>query len=211
MMLSVSILSLQEPKKENIEKLNQCPISYLHLDVMDGIFVSNKTSNIDEIKSLLVENRIPLDIHFMVSDVSTFIDSFAILNPTYITFHYEIEDDIMPLIEQVKEKGSGVGLAISPDTNVEALKPYLPYLDLVLVMSVTPGRGGQAFLPSSIEKINTLKEWRDSNHYHYMIEVDGGINPETKQLCSNADMIVVGSYITKEEDFEKQIMKLYVK
>ena len=206
MKISASFLSIKEPVKENIEQLVNTDIDYLHLDIMDGIFVSNKTWNYEEIKNLISYQK-PFDIHLMVEDVPKYLYDYLSLNPEFMTFHYEIDYDVMSLIKELKEKDIKVGLSIKPETRVECLLPYLPFLDLVLVMSVEPGKGGQSFLDSSIDKIDYLYKKREQNEYDYVIEVDGGINDQTIQKVNKADICVVGSYITNG-NYEKQVSHL---
>lgn len=194
--ISVSILSIKDDIKNNIDKLDQLNINYIHLDIMDGIFVPNKTWNIEDIKPLISNINKPLDVHLMVDDINTYIDSFSTINPSFITFHYEASDNIIDTINYIKSKGIKVGMAIKPNTKVDEIYQYLPLLDLILVMSVEPGMGGQQFMLPSIDKLNKLKQYRIDNNLNYKIEVDGGINNDTINLVRNADIIVVGSYIT---------------
>lgn len=205
-MISASFLSIKENLKENIQKLDNTSIDMLHVDIMDGIFVPNKTDS-NEIKKIINNTKKEKDVHLMVQDVKKYIDEFKLINPLYITFHYEAVDNIYDLIRYIKSLNIKVGLSIKPNTNVEEIIPYLKYLDLVLVMSVEPGRGGQTFINSSIDKINNLYKLRKNNNYHYLIEVDGGINDITSKYCNNADILVVGSFITNG-NYEEQINKI---
>ena len=206
-MISASFLSIKDNIKSNIKKLDNTSIDMLHVDIMDGIFVPNKTWNIDEEKELLVNTKKKKDIHLMVNDVKKYIDDFKILKPEYITFHYEAIDNIFDTIRYIKSLKIKVGLSIKPNTNIEDIKPYLKYLDLVLVMSVEPGKGGQTFIESSIDKINYLYNERINNNYQYLIEVDGGINDITSKLCNKADILVIGSFITNG-NYQEQINKI---
>lgn len=202
MKISASFLSIKDNLKENIDRLTQTDIDYLHLDIMDGNFVENKTWDIEQIKGIINYNK-PLDIHLMVDDVYKYIDQFQVLKPIYITFHYEINYDIMKVIEYIKQYGIKVGLSIKPETDVEQILPYLPYIDLILVMSVDPGSGGQTFISNTTDKIEKLRAI-DGN---FLIEVDGGINIDTIDLVKNVDIIVVGSYITNG-DYEERIKNI---
>ncbi len=202
MKISASFLSIKDNLKENISRLTKTDIDYLHLDIMDGSFVLNKTWDIEQIKGIINYNK-PLDIHLMVDDVYKYIDQFQVLNPIYITFHYEINYDIMKVIEYIRQYGIKVGLSIKPETDVEKILPYLPYVDLVLVMSVDPGAGGQTFIASTTDKIEKLRAI-DGN---FLIEVDGGINIDTIDLVKNVDIIVVGSYITNG-NYEERIKNI---
>ena len=207
MKVAVSILSIKENIKEAIAKLDNTCVDYIHLDIMDGIFVENKTWNIDEINTLVNDTKKSKDVHLMVQDLDKYIKDFSSLNPKFITFHCEATNDIMKYIHLLHDKKIGIGLSIKPSTDVSVLKPYLPYLDLVLVMSVEPGAGGQKFMESSLKKIEKLKELRIQDNYHYLIEVDGGINEETISLVkeAGADMVVSGSYITNSENYDEKI------
>ncbi len=198
MKISASFLSIKDNLKENIDLLTKCDIDYLHLDIMDGIFVKNKTWDILEIKNLINYNK-PLDVHLMVSDVYKYVDEYKDLNPEFITFHYEVDLDIMDIINYIKKYNIKVGLSIKPNTKVDEIIPYLPYLDLILVMSVEPGEGGQKFIIDSVDKIKKLKELKGD----YLIEVDGGINDSTISLVKDVDIAVIGSYITSGNYEEK--------
>lgn len=198
MKISASFLSIKDNLKENIDLLTKCDIDYLHLDIMDGIFVKNKTWDISEIKNLINYNK-PLDVHLMVSDVYKYVDEYKDLNPEFITFHYEVDLDIMDIINYIKKYNIKVGLSIKPNTKVDEIIPYLPYLDLILVMSVEPGEGGQKFIIDSVDKIKKLKELKGD----YLIEVDGGINDSTISLVKDVDIAVIGSYITSGNYEEK--------
>ena len=212
MKLSVSILSMKDQFdiKENIKKLNNCNIDFLHIDIMDGKFVKNSTWNCLDVKNILPNNSKPLDIHLMVEDIEKYINDFSILNPKYITFHIEATDNPIKIIKLIKEKNIGVGISIKPNTDVSKLLPYLSLVDLVLVMSVEPGQGGQKFLDNSVEKINYLYQVRNDKNYNYVIEVDGGVNNTTIENCRKCDIVVVGSYITKN-NYEESIKSLNLK
>lgn len=210
MKVAVSILSVKENINETINKLDNTCVDYFHLDIMDGIFVENKTWDIENMNALLKGINKPKDVHLMVQDLDKYIKDFSTLNPDFITFHYEATNDIMKYIHLLHDKKIGIGLSIKPNTDISVLEPYLPFLDLVLVMSVEPGAGGQKFIESSLEKIQKLKELREQDDYHYLIEVDGGINDETIVLVNKAgaDMVVSGSYITNSENYGERIENL---
>lgn len=202
-MLSVSILGIKEDIKENIELLDKLNIDFLHLDIMDGIFVPNKTWEYEEIEQLLKNTKTKKDVHLMVKNVKKYIDDFIKINPENITFHYEATDNQLELIKYIKNKNIKAGLSIKPQTEIKEIKHLLKDIDLVLVMSVEPGFGGQKYIEDSTKKINELKKLREENNYKYVIEVDGGINNETKEKAKNADILVVGSYITNNNYKEK--------
>lgn len=197
--IAASFLDIKEPKCEEVTKLSNLDVDYIHLDVMDGIFVENKTYTFEEFYDIVRYVTKPKDVHLMVSDVKKYIDNFAKLNPKFITFHYESASEVSSVINYIHELGIGVGMSIKPSTEVSEIIDYLNYLDLILVMSVEPGKGGQTFIEDSTRKIEQLYKLREKENYHYLIEVDGGINDETIKKCDKADICVVGSYITKQD------------
>ena len=201
-MLSVSILGIKENIEENIKKLDNLGIDFFHVDIMDGIFVENKTWEYDEIEPKLKNTKTKKDIHLMVKNIKKYVDQYKNLNPEIITFHYEATDNPKEIINYIKNKNIKVGLSIKPNTKVEEIEFLLKEIDLVLVMSVEPGKGGQKYIESTTEKINKLSKLKEK--YNFIIEVDGGINNETKDKVKNADILVVGSYITNN-DYEEKI------
>lgn len=208
MKISVSILGIKENLKEKIDILNNIRnVSYLHLDIMDGKFVTNFNDDIGLLQGSLENNTKPLDVHLMVNDVKTYIDKYKILNPSNITFHYEVNDDINSIIKYIKDNNINVGLSIKPNTDISSIKPFLKDIDLVLVMTVEPGYGGQAFINQE-NKIEELIKFKKENNLHYEIEVDGGINDKTIKDVSDVDIAVVGSYITSSDDYEEKIKNL---
>ena len=207
MKIAASFLDIKGPIVDEVTKLSNLDVDYLHLDVMDGIFVENKTFTYEEFYNITRFSSKPKDIHLMVSDVKRYIDEFSNLNPEFITFHYEAVSEVSSVINYIHEKGIKVGMSIKPSTDISEIVDYLDYLDLILVMSVEPGRGGQSFIEDSTKKIETLYNLREKQNYKYLIEVDGGINDKTIKLCDKADIVVVGSYITKQ-DYEEAIKSL---
>ena len=207
MKIAASFLNIKDPIVEEVTKLSNQDIDYLHLDVMDGIFVENKTFTYEEFYNITRFSTKPMDVHLMVSDVRKYIDEFSNMKPEFITFHYEAVSEVGSVINYIHEKGIKVGMSIKPSTDVSEIIDYLNYLDLILVMSVEPGKGGQSFIEESTKKIEQLYNLRERQNYHYLIEVDGGINNNTIKLCDKADIVVVGSYITKQ-DYEEAIRSL---
>ena len=205
MKISASFLSIKDNIKENIKKLDNTKIDYLHLDIMDGKFVSNETWNLTELKDLLEGHNKPLDVHLMVDNVYSFIDKFAKLEPEFITFHYEAVEDPYLVVDYIKSYNIKAGISIKPDTDVKVLDDLLDYVDLILVMSVEPGKGGQKFIETTYEKVKYLKERKKC--YKYLIEVDGGIN-DTNIKDLKCDIAVVGSFITNSDNYEEQLNKL---
>ena len=211
MKISVSYLSSINNLEECISKLNCTNCDYIHYDIMDNQFVPNETPPLNQIIGYLKNSQKKIDIHLMVKDVQKYIDEYKILNPEFITFHIEAADNIIYLINYLKSLNIKVGLSIKPNTSIDKIMPYLNLIDLVLVMSVEPGFGGQMFIENSIEKISELSEIRKKNHYSYLIEVDGGINNQNIGNCDKADIVVVGSFITKSDNYQYQINKILAK
>ena len=207
-MISTSILSIKENLEENIKKLDKTKTTFMHIDVMDGIFVSNNSVSYDVYENLLKNVKTPLDVHLMVDDVKKYIDLYKDLNPVIITFHYEAVSNHLEIIDYIKSFNIKAGMAIKPNTKVSEIVDLLPYLDLVLVMSVEPGYGHQEFIYDSPVKINELDQLRKKENYAYLIEVDGGANDITSKLCNNADIIVSGSFITDSDSYDEQIEKI---
>ena len=207
MKISASFLSSKNIPKD-LEKLNDTDIDYIHVDFMDGKFVPNKTMPFREMRHVSDYTSKRLDVHLMVSEPSKYIPLFAELNSEFITFHVEVEEDILKDLQMIKDYSIKCGLAIKPDTKVSSLVPYLPYLDLILVMSVEPGLGGQEFIPEAEKKIQEVRDLIQSYHVDALISVDGGITDQNISLCRDADMVAVGSYITKSDNFQEKISSL---
>lgn len=204
MKVAVSILSSNYDEEETIRRLNETDADYLHLDVMDGHFVANRTPS----WNYLHTSKKPLDVHLMVSRPFSHISKYACLNTETIVISFEITEDITSILEYIKERGIKCGLAIKPGTKVEEIKEYLPIVDQIIVMTVEPGKGGQPMLSKPLDKIDELASLRKKKKYKYKIEVDGGVNDETIEKVSNADIVVSGSYICKSENFQERIDKL---
>lgn len=196
--------------KQEIDKIEAA--EWIHYDVMDGHFVPNISFGYSILKDISKVTDKYLDVHLMISDPFKYVDNFIASNASLIVFHYEAveENEIDKLIKYIKNNNVDVGIAIKPDTCQDVLKPFLSQLDLVLVMSVEPGFGGQTFNHSAIEKISKLAKLREENNYHYLIEVDGGINESTAKLCRQAgvDVLVAGSYVFNSDDYTKAIESL---
>lgn len=202
--ISTSILSSNN-RVDSIKKLNDTNCNYIHIDVMDNKFVPNYQFPIEEINKLIPLSTKKIDIHLMVEDPLTYINKINNSNIEYITIHYEINDNIDNILQAIKNKGYKVGLAIKPKTKIDEVKEYLNKIDMLLIMSVEPGYGGQSFIPNTINKINELKQLNKD----LTVEVDGGINDKTiKQLYDISDIAVVGSYIINQIDYNKAINNL---
>jgi len=207
MLVSASFLSSKNIPKD-LKLLNETDVDFIHVDVMDGKFVQNKTLPFKEIKQIYKYTDKRLDVHLMVQKPNTLIAKYATLNVEYLTIHLEIASDITKNIELIKSYAIKPGIAISPKTSVKELVPYLPLVDLILVMSVEPGCGGQEFIKETTEKIKEVRTLLDEYKSKAVIEVDGGINNETKNNCLKADILVSGSYILNGEDYQVQINNL---
>ena len=168
---------------------------WVHLDVMDGAFVPNLTFGAPVIRSLRNKSKLPFDVHLMVARPQDFVKAFAEAGADYFTFHIEAVVHAHRLITEIRAAGMKPGVSLVPSTPVHFLEEVLPFVDLVLVMSVNPGFGGQAIIPRCLNKITELCERREKNGYRYLISVDGGINAETLPAVCNAgaDVVVSGS------------------
>ncbi len=214
--VAASILTVE---KENAVRtfynLETGKINYFHIDVMDGKFVEKDTQELMKDYALTISHisNLGLDVHLMVEDVEEFIDEYTMLEPEIITFHIEAtktEERTKNAIEEIKRSGSRVGISISPDTNLETLKPYLKLIHMVLVMTVVPGKGGQKLIPETLEKVRELKKYIDENNIDIDIEVDGGINSETASQAveAGANILVAGSYLINAENIGEAVAKL---
>lgn len=216
MEISTSILSVtSENPVQTFYDIEVAKTDYFHIDVMDGKFVKQNTTAfmLESAQTIKHISNVPLDVHLMVEDVETYVEEYLPLNPAYITVHYESfksKEEIRNVIQRIKEDGTKVGIAIKPGTKVEKIKEYLPYVNLVLVMTVEPGYGGQAFMEEQVCKIQKLKEYAQEHELDYYIEADGGINLETiaKVKEAGCDISVVGTAIISAEDKKETIRKL---
>ena len=187
---------------------------FLHIDVMDGHFVPNITIGPLIVKSIKGKVDMVFDCHLMISDPKKYTESFALAGADIITFHYEAlknKEEILELIEYIKSFNVKAGISIKPNTSVDVLDDeILSKVDLVLVMSVEPGFGGQKFMPSALPKIKTLSTLKKEKNYNYIIEVDGGINSDTLPLVKEVgiEAIVAGTFVFKSTDREKTIKEI---
>ena len=209
MKVSPSILSMDFSNWEKeIERINKTDCEFIHLDVMDGKFVSNVTFDENFIKKIKSDKI--FDTHLMIENPLKQLHKY-IPYTNYLTFHYEAEsrEDILNYLK-IRKEDCLIGISIKPNTEVSVLDELLPYLDLVLVMSVEPGKGGQKFMMNAVEKIKYLKEQKDKYNYKYLIEVDGGINEETKNLVKGVgcEVVVAGSFVFKSDDYQNAISRV---
>ena len=187
---------------EDVKDICDRGIDYLHIDVMDGMFVPNISFGADVMKSLNKISTAPYDVHLMILDPDRYIDNFVTDNTEIITVHYEACDDLAHTIRHIKDAGAKAGVSIKPGTDPSVLDGYLSDIDLILVMSVEPGFGGQKFMDSSLPKIAYYKQKREELGLDYLIEVDGGVGAANAYLVKDAgvDVIVAGSAVFKAED-----------
>ena len=206
MKVSVSILTLDFA---NVEK-NFVPIArdvdYIHMDIMDAEFVPNISFGYSVVASLRKLTDKPFDTHLMMMHPQRYIKEFVEAGSQYITFHVEADCDVLETIKLIKSYGIGAGISIKPKTTVQEIEKYLPYVDMVLVMSVEPGFGGQKFMTSAIDKVKYLSELKKNNNYNYLINIDGGINGNTApSIAPYVDLAVSGSYICNADNPKERI------
>ncbi len=214
--ISTSILSVEKGKEvETFLTLERSKTDYFHIDVMDGKFVKKDTYKkmleyADFIKRI---SNLPLDIHLMVEDVEKAIEDFGVLEPNIITFHYEAckeNNEIMKNISKIKDINAKVGISVKPETPIEEIYKFLPYVHLVLVMTVEPGKGGQTMLSEMAYKVKTLRQYVIENNLEVDIEVDGGINLRTMNSVkeAGANILVAGTAILKARDYGEIIKEM---
>lgn len=204
MKIAVSILNCAYNEKEIIEKINASDADFLHVDVNDGKFLPVPKTHYE----FLHTSTKPLNVHLMVTNPFEYISYFTSLKVDEIIFQAELDEDINALINYIKSKGVKCGLALKPQTEVSTIKSYLPLLDAVLILSVNPGKSGQAMIESTLIKIDELKSLRNENNYKYEIIIDGGVNDMTIDKVHGADIVVSGSFICKNGDIQAQLDKL---
>ena len=214
--ISASILDAKEDEAaKTFYNLEVANIDYFHIDVMDGKFVEKNTvDKMNKYGNLLKQiTTLPLDVHLMVEDVETYIKLYSAIEPNIITFHLEAiknKEKVYEMINLIKENNCKVGIAIKPNTDVKELYEFLPYINMALVMTVEPGKGGQSLIPETLRKVKILKEYLKQKNLDTYIEADGGINLNTIEDVNEAgvDIAVVGNGILKSDNYKETVRKL---
>ena len=211
--IAPSILAANLLKIEQ-EVLNvvEAGADYLHIDIMDGHYVPNITFGTNFVKSIRPISNITLDVHLMISPVKQYVESFVKAGADIISFHPEADSNPEKIIEKIKSSDRKCGIAVHPKIEIKDIEKYIPLIDLIIVMTVVPGFGGQNFMENQLTKISKLNELRVKEGLEFEIEIDGGINNKTSRLCidKGADVLVAGSYIynSPESDYKKLINSL---
>lgn len=199
-LVSPSILSADFANLErDIKAVAAAGADWAHVDVMDGRFVPNLTIGIPVVAAIKRVSPIPLDVHLMIEEPERYIEDFVKAGSDWLTIHVEACKDVPAALRRIRALGAKAGLTLRPRTPVETLLPHLELCDLVLVMTVEPGFGGQSFMTDQVAKIDRLRAEIDGRGLKTLIEVDGGITAETAKQCRNADVFVAGSYVFKND------------
>ncbi len=213
--IAPSMLSADFSKMgEELLRVENAGADVIHLDVMDGVFVPNITFGIKMVKDLRKVTSLPLDCHLMIVNPQNYVEQFAKAGADYITVHYEAcKENLENVLKLIKSYGVKCGLVINPDTPVEKVEGLISLCDIVLVMSVFPGFGGQSFIGSVLDKCRAIRRIIEQNGYDCLIEIDGGINEETAKLAVSAgcDVLVAGSAVFNAKDVSATIEKLRCK
>lgn len=200
--------------KTEIAKVTEAGAHLLHVDVMDGHFVPNLTIGMPVVKAIKGVSTLPLDVHLMIDNPEKYIEDFAKAGSDYLTIHVESTTKVQDCLLQIRKLKMKPGITLRPKTKLDDIQPYLALVDLILIMTVEPGFGGQSFMHDQLEKVSWLKSYREKNQLSYLIEIDGGVNEHTAQLCweAGADVLVAGSAVFAGEksvaNYRANIQKL---
>jgi ribulose-phosphate 3-epimerase len=209
--IAPSILSADFSKLgEEISAVEKAGADYIHVDVMDGHFVPNITIGPLIVSAIRPITKLPLDVHLMIENPDQYIEAFAKAGADYLTVHVEADRHLHRTIQKIKSLGVKAGVVLNPATPVDTIQHIIGDIDLVLLMSVNPGFGGQKFIPEVLNKIRQVKEMAANKGLEIEIEVDGGVNPETARQCieAGANVLVAGSAIYNQQDYEKAISQI---
>ena len=209
--IAPSILSADFANLErDIQRISTA--DYVHVDVMDGMFVPNITIGIPVVKSLRPTTTLPMDVHLMIVEPVRYVEQFCDAGADLVTVHVEsdTEENIHAAIDKIHARGKKAGIVLKPKTPAEAALPYLEKVELILVMTVEPGFGGQKFMADMMPKVSTIRAWIDEKNPDCELEVDGGVDPETCKVCiaAGANVLVAGSAVYKAEDIPARIAAL---
>lgn len=205
--IAVSYLGVKNIGSTLME-LDKTDVDFIHVDVMDGKYVQNKTMSFNELKKIGYYTKKRLDVHLMVMKPLNYIDDYASLNVASMSVHLDIRNNVAEVLERIKEYGIKAGIALNPGDDIDKIIPYLDKIDQILVMSVNPGLPGQTFIEDVLPKIDTLRDLINKQNLKITLSVDGGVNLENCAKLSNVDIIVSGSCITKSDNYQDTITKL---
>lgn len=210
-LVAPSILSSDFSKLgEEIIAVEKAGADWIHVDVMDGMFVNNITIGPSVIKSVRGVTKLPFDVHLMIEKPERYVEAFVKAGADFLTIHVEACEDVAACLKKIRALGCKPGITLRPQTALSEVMPFLSLVDLVLIMTVSPGWGGQAFMSEQVEKVRLVRQWADENNRGLFVEVDGGINAETSLLCrsAGANVLVAGNFVYRSGDYASAIASL---